>query len=258
MRSHPQAREAPLIQRLTGVLKSRRLKRFTGQDLTMIERKVADYYASQSGAAYYDTLADQQIWDDMLRHRDFEHHCQLATDILDFGCGAGGLSVALSRNFPDKRIHAIDIGAHAATLITQSREKVNFKHGSVLDAPVEDHSIDMLISRFVIEHTIHPSKLIAEAYRLLRPQGIFYLLYPQLLLKVSLMTAMRELSSWIFTPDRLTYLDPQIGATTGDADDQDAVWLSNPFKLKRMLTSCGFQVLHSVPSQSLLIARKPS
>jgi len=246
-----------LLHRALGVLRSRRLKRYRGTDLTNIERKVADYYASHSGAAYYETLAEQNIWDDMLRHEDFERHCQAATDILDFGCGAGGLSVALRTHYPQKSIHAIDIGAHAATLIAKSNVQIHFRQGSVLDAPLPDASIDMLISRFVIEHTVHPEKLISEAHRILRPQGIFYLLYPQLLLKVSLATALRELFSCVFTPDRLTYLDPQIGETTGDADDQDAVWLTNPIRLTRLLKRSGFRVLKNVPHQSLLIARKP-
>jgi ubiquinone/menaquinone biosynthesis C-methylase UbiE len=239
-----------------GVLRSRRLKRFTGTDRTVIERKVIDYYASHAGAAYYTTLAEQRLWDDMVRHKDFETHCQSSQEILDFGCGAGGLSVALSQHYPEKHIHALDIGAHAAALISQSQANVDFKQGSVLDAPVQDSSIDMLISRFVIEHTIHPEKLISEAHRVLRPNGIIYLLYPQLLLKVTLGTALLEILSWVLAPDRLTFLDPQIGETTSDADDQDAVWLTNPVKINRLLKNNGFQIVSSVPAQSLVIARK--
>lgn len=245
-----------IFSRAMGVLRSRRLKRFTGTDLTVIERKVTDYYASHSGAAYYARLAEQKLWDDMVRHKHFEHHCQSAQEILDFGCGAGGLAVALSQHYPEKRIHALDIGAHAAALIVQSQAEVDFKQGSVLDAPIADSSIDMLISRFVIEHTIHPEKLISEAHRVLRPNGIIYLLYPQLLLKVTLGTALLEFFSWFLTPNRLTFLDPQIGEATSDADDQDAVWLTNPVKITRLLRNSGFQIVNNVPSQSLVIARK--
>lgn len=254
--ANTQAKNTPLAQRMLGVLRSRRLKRFTGTDLTVIERKVAAYYASQSGAAYYETLAQMDLWADMIRHKNFEACCEAAQDILDFGCGAGGLSVALKQQYPNKRIHALDIGTHAAALIHRSGTDIRFKPGSVLDAPLEDATIDLLISRFVIEHTTHPEKLIAEAHRLLRPRGIFYLLYPQLLLKVSIATALREALSWIFNPQRLTYLDPQIGETTGDADDQDAVWLTNPVKIKRLLKNAGFRILSNTPAQSLMIAQK--
>ncbi len=245
-----------LFQRALAVLRGRRLKRFTGTDLTVIERKVTDYYASHSGGAYYARLAEQHLWDDMARHKDFEVHCRRAADILDFGCGAGGLTVALAEHFPDKRIHAIDIGAHAAALINQSSAKVDFRQGSVLNAPFENGSMDMLISRFVIEHTIHPDQLISEAYRALRPDGIIYLLYPQLLLKVTLPTILHEVFSWLYSPDHLTYLDPQISETTSDADDQDAVWLTNPVKICRLLKKIGFKVVSNVPTQSLVIARK--
>jgi len=245
-----------IFHRAMGLLRSRRLKRFAGTDLTVIERKVMDYYRSQSGRAYYTRLAEQHLWEDMSRHKDFTALCHSSQDILDFGCGAGGLTVALAIHYPDKHIHAIDIGTHAAELIVASQLKVDFRQGSVLDAPFKDASIDMLISRFVIEHTIHPDKLICEAHRVLRPKGIIYLLYPQLLLKVTLPTAIRELFSCITNPAQLTYLDPQIGESTGDADDQDAVWLTNPVKIKSLLEKNGFRTLRSVPTQSLIIARK--
>jgi ubiquinone/menaquinone biosynthesis C-methylase UbiE len=245
-----------LIQRAMSVLRSRRLKCFRGTDVTEIERKVTAYYASHSGGDYYARLAEQHLWDDMIRRKNFESYCQTANDILDFGCGAGGLTVALAEHFPDKRIHAIDIGAHAAALISSSTATIDFRQGSVLDAPFAGDSIDMLISRFVIEHTIHPDKLISEAHRILKPNGIFYLLYPQLLLKVTFPTAFREVLSWIFNPSQLTYLDPQIGATTSDADDQDAVWLTNPVKIATLLKRSGFKIISHVPTQSLVIARK--
>jgi len=245
-----------LFRRAMGLLRSRRLKRFTGTDLSIIENKVACYYASQSGEGYYARLAEQNIWDDMDQRKDFTFHCESATDILDFGCGAGGLSVALSQHYPQKQIHALDIGLHAAALINQTKSKVSFQQGSVLDAPLHDSSMDMIVSRFVIEHTIHPDKLIAEAYRMLRPNGIMYLLYPQLLLKVPVSVIIREVFSWLFLSRKLTYLDPQIGTTTSDADDQDAVWLTNPVKIKQILKAHGFKIVRSVPTQSLVIARK--
>ena len=247
---------SPLIPRAMSVLRSRRLKRFRGADVTEIERRVTAYYASHSGGAYYSRLAEQPLWEDMTRRKDFEMLCQHANDILDFGCGAGGLSVALAQHFPGKRIHAIDIGAHAASLIATSTATIDFRTGSVLSAPFDRDSMDMLISRFVIEHTIHPERLLSEAHRILKPNGVFYLLYPQLLLKVTPLTACREILSWIFKPHQLTYLDPQIGATTHDADDQDAVWLTNPVKIGTLLKRNGFHILSSAPTQSLVIARK--
>lgn len=247
---------ATLLQRALAVLRGRRLKRFKGTNVTDLERKVTAYYASQSGCAYYSSLAKQNLWEDMNRRKGFVSACHVADHILDFGCGAGGLSVALAEHFPNKHIHALDIGTHAGTLIAASGLKIDFRHGNVLDAPFSDRSIDMVISRFVIEHTIHPDTLIREAHRVLKPGGIIYLLYPQLLLKVSWLTVFHEIFSWISRPNHLTYLDPQIGETTGDADDQDAVWLTNPVKIRRLLKRCGFNIVANVPTQSLVIARK--
>ena len=100
------------------------------------------------------------------------------------------------------------------------------------------------------------SAIAVPLQRVLKPNGVIYLLYPQLLLKVTLPTILHEVFSWLFTPDQLTYLDPQIGETTSDADDQDAVWLTNPVKICRLLKKSGFRIVSNVPTQSLVIARK--
>lgn len=250
------AKTPSVLQRAIGVMQGRKLYPFKGTDITEIERKVTEYYASQTGRDYYARLATQDLWTDAIHRKNFETLCQSACDIMDFGCGAGGLAVALAQNFPEKKIHAIDLGAHAGQLIAQSNSDIDFRSGSVLKAPCADNVMDLIICRFVIEHVIYPHKLLSEAFRILKPKGVLYLLYPQLLLKVRIGAAISELFSCIFNPDKLTYLDPQIGQATADADDQDAVWLTNPFRMTRLLKSVGFESLKHVPLQSLVIARK--
>ncbi|NQT92401.1 MAG: class I SAM-dependent methyltransferase [Lentisphaerae bacterium] len=246
-----------VLRRAIDVMRGRKLRRFAGSDLSEIERKVTQYYGSRLSDDYYARLEEQDLWADTARRRDFASLCEAATDILDFGCGAGGLAVSLAERFPDKQIHAVDIGANAGTLIAGNKAGVDFRQSSVLSTPYADVSMDMLVSRFVIEHVVHPDRLLAEAFRILKPRGVLYLLYPQLLLKVSFGTGMREVISWIFNPDRLTYLDPDINETTSDTDDQDAVWLTNPFKIARLLRAAGFRIMANVPTESLVIAGKP-
>ncbi|MDD2599299.1 MAG: methyltransferase domain-containing protein [Kiritimatiellae bacterium] len=245
-----------LIHRVIGVLKSRRLRRFKGTDIAEIERKVRDYYISLSSSDYYDELSTVDLWADTARRKGFVNLCEKAEDIMDFGCGTGGLAAALAAKCPRKKIHAVDIGTSSGKLL-RHEANVNFVRASVLDVPWADCSIDLVISRFVIEHVTRPRELLAEAFRILRPGGILYLLYPQLLLKVDFFTAMIELFNCIFKPNQLTYLDPQIGELTSDTDDQDAVWITSPFRVSWLAKSVGFQIVGNVPTQSLVILRKP-
>jgi len=245
-----------VLQRALGVMSGRKLRRYTGSDVSSIQRKVADYYNSTSYEAYSSHLGGMNLWPDTSRRRLFIPLCESAGDILDFGCGAGGLAVALAENFPAKRIHAIDIGSNAGALIAQRKAPVQFHRASVLAAPFPDASMDLVISRFVIEHTIYPEKLLSEAWRILRPGGTLYLLYPQLLLKVTLVTALREALMWVVRPGGITYLDPQINETTSDTDDQDAVWLANPVAISRLLRKQGFTIAANVPTESLVAGKK--
>lgn len=84
-----------ILQRALGVMRSRKLRRWKGSDPSEIERKVTEYYASCSGAEYYSHLASQDLWADTARRKDFKVLCQSSADILDFGCGAGGLALAI-------------------------------------------------------------------------------------------------------------------------------------------------------------------
>lgn len=52
--------------------------------------------------------------------------------------------------------------------------------GSVEDIPLEDSSVDSIISAQVLEHVENPSKALAEFYRILKPGGHCLVTVPQL------------------------------------------------------------------------------
>jgi SAM-dependent methyltransferase len=253
----PNPTQPSAFRRALAMRRGPRLRPFRGNDPAEIERKVADYYASAQSRAYYGRLADQDLWTDTARRARFSDLCAAAATILDFGCGAGGLAVALAARFPDKTIHATDFGAHAGAAIAGApAPNLRFQPGSVLAAPYPDGAMDLVVSRFVIEHTTRPDGLLREARRVLKPGGHLYLLYPQLLVKVGWGTALREALSWLTASARPLYLDPQIGEGTHRAEDMDAVWLTNPIKIARLLRRAGFLIETNRPGESLAIARK--
>jgi SAM-dependent methyltransferase len=132
-----------------------------------------------------------------------------------------------------------------------------FKKASVYETGFPAQSMDFVISRFVIEHVTRPDRLIAEAFRLLKPGGVFYLLYPHLMLRATLATLAAEVATWVRGSSDLVYLMPHFDGGPEGANDFDSVWLANTIKVKRLMRNAGFSILLSKPSQSLVVAERP-
>ncbi len=244
--------------RLLQAMRGRRLRRYIGNQPKAIDQKVREYYQSHQADRYFSTLESRDIWQDMCRRKSFLELCREANNIVDLGCGAGDLPVAISTHLPHKRIWAIDLGEYAGRLISPDHNNIDFRRMDAINPQLPPEFADLVISRFFIEHTIYPEQLIQQIYRILKPKGFIYLLYAQLIFKVMPGTALREMFSWLTRSKMPLYLDPQIDEETYISDDSDAVWLSNPIKIRRMMSETGFINIYSKPWESLLIAQKPA
>lgn len=163
----------------------------------------------------------------------------------------------LEQAIPGKKIFANDICDAAGSRISSGTSGYNlvFRKVSVLSSGFLEDSMDMIISRFVIEHVVYPQKLLTEAYRILAPGGILYLVYPHLLFKISFVTLIIELISWIRLSEKPTYLQPQIDDFTYQGGDREAVWVSNHVKIVRMLKRAGFHLVNNILTESLIIEK---
>jgi SAM-dependent methyltransferase len=104
-------------------------------------------------------------------------------DALDFGCGAGRLTMAASRHF--RRCLGLDISAR---MIDQARELtagVENCEFAVHDAPglaaLQTSSFDLVVCRLVLQHlpsTEAKERYIEEFVRVLRPGGLLALQLP--------------------------------------------------------------------------------
>jgi len=100
--------------------------------------------------------------------------------ILDLGCGNGSLSHELSKD--GHRVCGIDQSHSGIQIAQTSFPSVEFVFGDVerdlASNPFEIEAFDIVVSTEVVEHLYQPSKLIQNAFRLLKPSGHFIISTP--------------------------------------------------------------------------------
>jgi arsenite methyltransferase len=99
--------------------------------------------------------------------------------VLDLGSGAG-LDVLLSarRVSPGGHAYGVDMTDEMLDLANRNKEKsglsnVTFLKGAIEDIPLPDASVDVVISNCVINLAEDKGAVIKEAFRVLRPGGLF-------------------------------------------------------------------------------------
>jgi hopanoid C-3 methylase len=99
--------------------------------------------------------------------------------ILDLGSG-GGLDVFLSakKTGPTGKVYGLDMTDEMLELARENQKKagiknVEFLKGHIEDIPLPANSVDLIISNCVINLSTDKDKVIAEAFRVLKPNGRF-------------------------------------------------------------------------------------
>jgi ubiquinone/menaquinone biosynthesis C-methylase UbiE len=99
--------------------------------------------------------------------------------VLDLGSG-GGIDVLLSakRVGPTGKAYGLDMTDEMLTLARENQRKsgltnVEFLEGRIEAVPLPDNSVDVVISNCVINLSADKRKVLAEAYRVLKPGGRF-------------------------------------------------------------------------------------
>jgi len=99
--------------------------------------------------------------------------------VLDLGSG-GGIDVLLSarRVGPTGKAYGLDMTDEMLALANENKraagaENVEFLKGEIENIPLPDNSVDVIISNCVINLSSNKDRVIAEAFRVLRPGGRF-------------------------------------------------------------------------------------
>lgn len=99
--------------------------------------------------------------------------------VLDLGSG-GGIDVLLSakRVGPTGKAYGLDMTDEMLALARENQRKsgienVEFLKGEIENIPLRDNSVDIVISNCVINLSADKDRVLAEAFRVLRPGGRF-------------------------------------------------------------------------------------
>lgn len=94
--------------------------------------------------------------------------------VLDVGCGAGLLSNYLA--VAGLEVHGLDASQDSLSVAERHDEtrRVQYRVGDALALPYADASFDVVCAMDFLEHVEEPAKVVQEASRVLRPNGMFF------------------------------------------------------------------------------------
>ena len=99
--------------------------------------------------------------------------------VLDIGCGSGGITLFLAREYAPAEITGFDVEQPVVDLATRRAEeqgldeRARFVRGEPGPLPFADASFDVVFSKDALIHVADKEALFADIFRVLRPGGTF-------------------------------------------------------------------------------------
>jgi ubiquinone/menaquinone biosynthesis C-methylase UbiE len=97
--------------------------------------------------------------------------------LLDAGCGPGYLAIKIAEDLPRLNVIGVDISEDALRIATAHAGSVSparslrFLKADINRLPLEDGSVDFVVSTLSLHHWPEPEVSFREMHRVLRPQG---------------------------------------------------------------------------------------
>ncbi|HSX12853.1 MAG TPA: bifunctional 2-polyprenyl-6-hydroxyphenol methylase/3-demethylubiquinol 3-O-methyltransferase UbiG [Chlamydiales bacterium] len=109
-------------------------------------------------------------WIEETIHSHFENKCT----ILDIGCGAGFLTNPLARK--GHAVTGIDLSMSSLETAKQADTTgtVQYLEANAYEIPLPNERFDVVCAMDFLEHVEEPAKVVREAARVLKPNGLFF------------------------------------------------------------------------------------
>ena len=102
--------------------------------------------------------------------------------VLDLGCLTGGRGIAWTELYETKHLVGVDVDesyiAAARQFAAMKKVSAEFRVARGEAIPLEDNSVDAVLSFDVFEHVQNPDSVLKECYRVLKPHGKAFLVFP--------------------------------------------------------------------------------
>ena len=132
-----------------------------------------------TGERYVPWIPDPAIAYEHLHRYAFAARLAAGKQVLDLASGEGyGANILAA---VASRVVGIDIDENAVGHARgrYRRDNLDFVSGSVTDVPLKpEHAFDLVVCFEAIEHIAEQQKLVSEAHRMLKPDGIFVVSTP--------------------------------------------------------------------------------
>jgi SAM-dependent methyltransferase len=210
---------------------------------------------------FYDQYFPEEsgdIWGDMMRRnfdRDSTHILEQMPPIgriLDIGCGHG----LFLRRFAEKGWDArgIDFSPEAVAAANQG-ENISVQQGEFAPGLFEADSFDAVTAWYVLEHARDPVDFVAEAYRILKPGGIFGMRVPNMVFS-NIFLALKKIPKM----DELLFklnIDTDGKSSHFNIIDPPAhLHGFTPKTINKLLSNSGFDRISIIPSQPVEVGSK--
>lgn len=167
--------------------------------------------------------------------------------VLDIGCGDAGVIIAFAEN--GARVAGIEPSGksfqRARVRAEEHGVEVDLRNGVAEDLPFPDASFDLVILDNVLEHVQDQERTLAEIRRVLRPDGLLYMVTPKPYSLYSLWNDPHyDLAGLVLLPRRLQiwYFEQVRGGGKGT---YDVGVIPTRWRIRRLLRGAGFQSLVS-------------
>jgi len=156
--------------------------------------------------------------------------------LLDIGCGPGYLDIAIAAKYPHVKVIGIDVSREMIELavrnqsLSKTGQRINYREADIEHLPLENNSVDFVVSTLSMHHLAHPDQALREIFRVLRPSGQLFIF-----------DLRRDMPEFLFGVIRLVqrFLAPYpIRRTNGGTG---SVWSSfTPQEMKVLLSESSF------------------